>query len=231
MLTIPISISVDAAPAYSSHADDPPSLRAMETAALFGLGLDDRQAMVIVPPTEMPIPAPGVIFITGPSGSGKSTILKLIAKHCFESGHSVIRMDDLPPLVKLDAPLIDSIGDSLEHAAALLSLAGLSDAFIMLRRIDQLSDGQRARFNLARAIELAERSGRSAIILADEFGATLDRITAQTIARNVRRWIDRPSTRRHTFIAATTHDDLLEPLRPDVLIWKGLADEIQVLTR
>lgn len=220
---------------HESRAGDSaaPSLRALQTAAMFGLGCgldDDQQEMVIVSPTEIPIPSPGVIFITGPSGSGKSTLLKLIAARCAEAGRTVIRMDDLPPLLELDESAIDALGITLDHAAALLSLAGLSDAFIMLRRVSELSDGQRARFNLARTIELAERSDRPAVILADEFAATLDRITAQTIARNMRRWIDRSST-PHTFIVATTHDDLLEALRPDVLIWKGMADEIEVQTR
>ena len=39
----------------------------------------------------------------------------------------------------------------------LLSLVGLGDAFVMLRRPRELSDGQRARLRIAQAIELAER--------------------------------------------------------------------------
>ena len=75
------------------------------------------------------------------------------------------------------------------------------------------------------------RAGRGGLhlILADEFGATLDRLTAAVIARNIRKWTRR--NRHICFIAATTHDDLLESLDPDVLIEKHLGSEIDVLSR
>ena len=63
------------------------------------------------------------------------------------------------------------------------------------------------------------------MILADEFGATLDRLTAMNIARGMAKWV-RNTT--HTFSAATTHDDLLEALGPEVLVWKGLGAEMEV---
>jgi len=98
----------------------------------------------------------------------------------------------------------------------------------MLRKPSELSDGQRYRLRLAQTIDLAQRESSGAVILADEFAATLDRQTAQVIARNVRRWTSKTA---HTFVAATTHDDLLEALEPDVLVFKGLGDQLQVLTR
>ena len=203
-----------------------PSQRVLELAAMFGLGVDDARSITIVPRCEIPLPeAGGIIFITGPSGSGKTTILRLIAEQCERREWRVLRFDDLPPLPN-PTPLIDSIGDTLEAATALLSQAGLGDAFAMLRSPSQLSDGQRCRAKIAQMMSLAgvERT----VILADEFAATLDRLTAQTISRNLRRWIDRT---HHVFIAATTHDDLLETLEPDVLIHKGLGDSIEVVTR
>jgi len=122
-------------------------------------------------------------------------------------------------------------------------LAGLNEAFVMLRRLSELSDGQRARYRLAEAIAAAETVDPDApagwaVVLADEFGATLDRRTARTIARQVRRWVTRSTTAEGSrpaaelpgaeppgagfpgvcFVGATTHDDLLEPLDPDQLI-------------
>jgi ABC-type ATPase with predicted acetyltransferase domain len=203
-----------------------PSQRVLETALMFGLGVDDRRDMVIVPPTDIPLPSGGIVFITGPSGSGKSTILRLIAEQLNIAGTTIISAGDGEP--SCDAPVIDLVGADLRAATSTLSLVGLGDAFVMLRRPSELSDGQRARFNLARSIERAHAADQPCVMMIDEFAATLDRLTARTIAVNIRRWI---TTTRHTFIAATTHDDLLEPLAPDVLVFKGLGDQVEVHRR
>lgn len=202
-----------------------PSPRVLQTAAMFGLGVDESHTAHIVPQTALTLPDPPashLIFITGPSGSGKSTILQLITEQCKQDSITTIAFDKLPPLP--DKPLVDVFDLPIKKATALLAMAGLSDAFVMLRTPSQLSDGQRYRLRLAHAMHLAQQTPRS-IILADEFGAALDRLTAAIIARNVRKWTQRNDT---IFICATTHDDLLAPLAPDVLIHKGLGDQITI---
>ena len=73
-----------------------------------------------------------------------------------------------------------------------------------------------SRLRLAQALAVAERRPEPwSVLLADEFGSTLDRTTASVIAGSVRRWVRRS---RVCFVAATAHDDLLEPLDPDVLV-------------
>jgi ABC-type ATPase with predicted acetyltransferase domain len=209
-----------------------PSPRVLATASMFGLGVDERRRQVIIPPCEIPLPAGGIVFVTGPSGGGKSTVLHLIAQRCAEHDWPVIRFDDPAPLAEV--PLVDALpvgGDDPARANALLALVGLGDAFVMLRSPSQLSDGQRYRLRLAQTIEIAEHArdgGGAPLVLADEFGATLDRLTAKNIARSFRRWTRRTGC---TFICATTHDDLLETLEPDVLVYKGLGDEIEVVRR
>lgn len=211
---------------YSVATSVKPSKRVMQTAAMFGLGVDDKRSIKIIPKCIIPLPLSSVIFITGPSGSGKTTILRLIGEKALAMGLRVICFDKLPDLP--DLPLVDAFDLPLNQMTALLALAGLGDAFVMLRKPSQLSDGQRYRLRLAQMFDIAERSDSNTIIIADEFGSTLDRLTAKIIARNAHSWV---SKTKHTFIAATTHDDLLEALEPGVLIVKGLDENIEVLTK
>lgn len=211
-----------------------PSPNVLRVAAMFGLGIDEQKKLSIIPSMKLDLQGGRVVFITGPSGSGKSLLLGLIDKALRDrEGVRVIRFDQLPD--PPDRPLVDCFDPvPLEQVLQTLSLAGLNDAFVMLRKPSELSDGQRYRLRLAQTMRLvadgsAGSSPRLCVMLADEFGATLDRLTAAVIARNVRKW-----TRRQghvCFIAATTHDDLLEPLEPDVLIEKHLGEGIEVHVR
>lgn len=207
-----------------------PSPRVMRVAAMFGLGLDEERQRTLVPPVSLTLRPGQVIFITGASGGGKTTLLRLIAEGLLSHpAVRVIRFDALPALA--DVPLVEAWPElTLEEVASVLSLAGLNDAFVMLRSPSELSDGQRYRLRLAQALALTRSEpGAMTVVLADEFGATLDRLTAKVIARNLRRW-----TRREAgvcLIVATTHDDLLESLEPDVLIEKGAGSAMTVLER
>jgi len=228
--------------ARSVRAAAPATPRVLELAAMFGLGLDEARRIVVVPPVSIPIRGGSVVFVTGPSGSGKSTVLRLLAEAlssragCDSASPGrtrVHRFEDLDP-PRPDRALVDQIGATLEAGAGRLAEVGLADAFVMLRRPGELSDGQRHRFALARLMDLVERPGRATeaerhVVLADEFGATLDRPTAFTLARSVRRWVTR--RRDVCFVAATTHDDLLEPLAPDVLVHKQLGEAVEVHVR
>jgi len=217
-----------------------PSDHVRALAGMFGLGLDPAQSLELIPPTPLTLRPHQLIFITGPSGSGKSTLLRLIAAQTPPRLHP-----PRPRTKRSDAsdhsslPLIDTFPDlTLDQTLRLLSLVGLGDAFVLLRAVHELSDGQRARYRLARTIaateaHLAARADQThpaddprAIVLADEFGATLDRVTAKAVARQVRKWVDRTPV---CCVAATTHDDLLDALSPDVLIHKPLGQGVEVI--
>jgi uncharacterized protein len=159
--------------------------------------------------------APGrIVFITGQSGSGKSTLLRILRRHV--RPHVDLGRIRLRPRRLLPEQFHRPLDDALRY----LSIAGLADAYLFLRTPEELSDGQRHRLRLALAL-----SRRAAVVFADEFLGNLDRVTARILAHNVRRYADRFDT---AFVLASTRDDVIDALRPDVLILKGLADHCEV---
>lgn len=205
--------------------------RARAVAAMFGLDAGEPGDTVIVPPIGLTLAPARVVYITGASGGGKSTLLRLIREQLVtrEDDVDVIELSRLTP--PADRAAVDGFGGDLPMADVLrwLGLAGLSDARVMLRRPGELSDGQRARLVLAHAMAAAESSAQAwAVVLADEFGATLDRPIARAIAAGVRKWATRSGV---CVVVATTHDDLLEPLCPDTVIDKGPGDAVEVMER
>jgi uncharacterized protein len=207
-----------------------PSPRVLQVAAMFGLGVDDERAEEIIPPTTLRLRPGQVVFVQGPSGSGKSTLLRLIEAAAADHPQLHILRGLHAEAENEEQPLVDQLGATLEEATAHLAAAGLGDAFVMLRSPRELSDGQRYRWRLARAMQEASRLGETClpVILADEFAATLDRRTARLLARNLRRFASKAQI---CLVAATTHDDLLEALMPDVLVHKPLGATIEVLER
>jgi uncharacterized protein len=249
-------VELNLSQAYATAADrtgkdnSEVSRNVRQVAAMFGLGLDQDRLMKVVPATKLVLQSGQVVFVTGPSGGGKSTILRLIRQALAEHAEvRVVNVDELPPLA--EGPLVDAFaGLELKQVTRLLGHAGLADAFVMLRNVAQLSDGQRWRARLAQAMAMAteghgpyvdgpgasgqrrDAETKLVVILADEFAATLDRVTAQTLARGVRRWVrDFAGDAGVCFVIATTHDDLLEPLEPDVLIEKHLGERLEIAYR
>ncbi|MFW5682253.1 MAG: AAA family ATPase [Phycisphaeraceae bacterium] len=208
-----------------------PSPDVARVAAMFGLGVDATREITVLPRCTFTLRGARLVFVTGPSGSGKSTLLRCLADTLETRGDaSTCDFHALPALP--DRPLVDTLPvDALEDRLRLLSIAGLGDAPVMLRRPSELSDGQRYRLRLAHAMALTEADPRPElrVLLADEFGATLDRRTAANVAAQLRKWVRRqPGV---CFVCATTHDDLLEPLEPDVLIEVPLGEAVHVYQR
>jgi hypothetical protein len=97
----------------------------------------------------------------------------------------------------------------------------LSDVFALLNRPGGLSAGQQYRFRLARALAAGKP-----FVFADEFCSELDRITAATVAFNVHRLAKHTHT---TLVLASSHDDILLDLAPDVLIVKDFTGPAEVI--
>lgn len=210
-----------------------PTPRVCQIAAMFGLGVNEDRRVQLIPPVAIPIRAGQLIFVTGASGGGKTTSLRLLAEQLRQQvGVHVVDFEKL--VINGDCSLVDALDGSLEQVVRWLSLCGLNDAFVMLRKPCELSDGQRYRFRLAMAMAQVETSvNELTVVLADEFTSTLDRQTAMVIARSIRKWVDRLSRRGHgvCFVAATTHDDLLESLSPDTLVVAEPGEGLTVLEK
>lgn len=175
-------------------------------AAMFGL----RPNHALRKSTRRKIPIlPGrVTLLAGDSGAGKSTLLQKTAAKYRAANWEVIDVGAIP----LDAarPLIDTFEHlALPDILATLSRAGLAEAALLCRPATQLSAGEQFRYRLAQALALAARQTSPALLIADEFAAVLDRVTARVVSFGLRKQIARTSI---AALVATTHDDLSEDL-------------------
>jgi ABC-type ATPase with predicted acetyltransferase domain len=192
--------------------------RVAAVAAMFGIDADAGGEEVLFPPAEVELRRGDVVLVTGPSGAGKSTFLRSLAAGLLGEGRRVVRLEEI------DAPAgraaVDCLACPLPEALAHLGRAGLSEARLLVRAPAAFSEGQRFRFRLA-----AFFASDVEVLIADEFGATLDRLTARAVAWQVGKFA-RASGK--IVVAATTHEDLEEDLRPTVRVWKGLEAGIVI---
>ena len=183
---------------------------------MFGLTID-RFQQETCHSCKIEIKDGDIIYITGPSGAGKTILLKELEKSIPSPKRVNLSKIKLPR----DRSLVDCINADLITSLQILGIAGLSDCFCILNQPANLSDGQKYRFRLAMAL-----AAKKKFVFADEFCAALDRITAASIAYNIHKFAKKTGT---IFILASSHNDLLVDLSPDVLIEKELCGPTQVI--
>ncbi|MEM3626416.1 MAG: ATP-binding cassette domain-containing protein [Candidatus Bathyarchaeia archaeon] len=187
--------------------------RTIGVAEAFGLGIDQQQKFTIYDNLKIKITPKDIVYITGESGSGKSTLLKAMRHDLNQEAIDIAEIQTNP-----EKPIIDTIGKNLNQALELLSRAGLNDAFLFTRRFNELSDGQKYRYKIAKLMESNRQWW-----LADEFCSTLDRDTAKIVAFNLQK-IARQTGK--AVVVATTHTDLLQDLKPNIHIHKRFGREL-----
>lgn len=159
-----------------------------------------------------------IVLVTGPSGAGKSTVLRELAR-LRRAVTSDVAMEWLRRSGSA-MTIIEVLPGTLEERLELLGRVGLGDATLLARSFGELSDGQRHRFMIAWMLKRARRDG-TRLVIADEFTSTLDRVTAMSVARSLRKWFDRTRSRA-VLVVATAHCDVEQWLKPDVCVHIGL---------
>ncbi|MFT4413202.1 ATP-binding cassette domain-containing protein [Fredinandcohnia humi] len=188
--------------------------RTLAISEAFGISLDDEQVFTIYDNLELNVKQGDVIYITGDSGSGKSLLLKELRK-LLPNGLSTNELTIDP-----ESTIIDGVGRNIDEALYFLSLVGLNDAFIFLRKYKELSDGQKYRFQLAKLLESNADSW-----FIDEFCALLDRETARVVSFNIQKMARKFNK---TLVVATTHNDLLQDLYPSIVVTKGIENDVKI---
>lgn len=168
--------------------------------------------------TEVPIPSKedmdkvfssdwNILLICGKSGSGKSTILKNIG------GIKEMNYD-------YEKAVISQFQDFTEEEACdLLCGVGLSSVPTWLRKPQELSNGERARLDLCKAIYEA-RDGE--LVVIDEYTSVVNRDVAKSMSHAIQRYARAKGLK---MIIASCHFDIIEWLQPDYIFNLEHRDE------
>lgn len=185
------------------------SFRVQQVAGMFDVPLAER----LTERFSIEIPDLGddwqIGLIVGPSGSGKSTI----ARHLFPA-HLTSHFDWAP-----DRAVIDHFGElPIKSITSLLTSVGFGSPPSWIKPYAVLSNGERFRCDLARAIAQAESgdcaSGERPLVVFDEFTSVVDRTVARIGSAALAKAI-RSAQVRTRFVAASCHYDIEEWLEPD----------------
>lgn len=137
-------------------------------------------------------------LICGNSGSGKSTILSSIG-----SVHELS--------YDMSKSIISQFTDlSEEEAVELLCGVGLSSVPTWLHKPNELSNGEKARFDLCYSLYLSLKNGSTAFI--DEFTSVVNRDCAKSLSYSLQRFARK---RNMKVVLASCHFDIIEWLKPD----------------
>ena len=177
------------------------SPRVLQISGMFDLPADAKAAVTVTADLPLEDKPWNVGLITGPSGAGKSTL----ARHLWPD--AVMGAQDWPA----DAALVDGFPAAMgiREVTGLLSAVGLASPPAWVRPFATLSNGERFRAEMARA--LADADG---LVVVDEFSSVVDRQVAKVASHAVQKAVRRAGRQ---LVAVTCHYDVEEWLQPDWL--------------
>lgn len=179
--------------------DYKPTFRTEKVASMFDVPVGEkleREWDTTIPTEEMDW---SVGLIVGHSGAGKTTIAKeAFGEEAYFDGNEWG-----------EPSMLDDFSDSLgvEEITTALSHVGLSSPPAWLLPYSALSNGQKFRADLARAV--LETEG---LVVFDEFTSVVDRQVAQIGAHAAQKFVRRQGRQ---LVAVTCHYDVTEWLEPD----------------
>ena len=177
------------------------SFRVQQIAGLFDVPLARRTEQtfeVDMPPMDDASWTLGAIV--GPSGSGKTTVAREAFGDAYYETATWAR----------DKAVVDGFGDApIKTISQTLTAVGFSSPPAWIRPYEVLSNGERFRCDLARAL----LSGQPLVVF-DEFTSVVDRTVAKIGSAAVAKSL-RSGRLDKRFVAVTCHYDVLEWLEPD----------------
>lgn len=173
-----------------------------------------------------------IIFIIGSSGAGKTTLLNFLSKELLKDKSAKISGDYVFPKkynpgvfkdIASKKALVEVFGDyDVTYALQLMGMVGLSDAYVYLKRYEELSKGQQFRAQLAQAI-----NSRFNTLIIDEFCSNLDPVTSNVIAYRLKKLAKRLGI---TLIVGAAHcDNFIHSLAPDRVLRLSTAWDYEII--
>lgn len=193
----------------------PRSFRVDQVAGMFDVELAERSRRSWS--IELPDLEDGwtIGAIVGPSGSGKSCI----ARQHYADGF--VERYDWPA----DVAIVDAFPEdlSVKVIVAMLNAVGFSSPPDWVKPYAALSNGQRFRGDLARALLTPAE-----VVAFDEFSSVVDRQVAQFGSAAVAKALRAGRTLGHAkrFVAVTCHYDVLDWLSPDLVLDLGAGGKL-----